>query len=340
MNVRSGFVAGALTAAFFVSGLLVFLTPLPVCVLLARRRFADGVVSSGLAVILLAVAYALFFSRILSLPPSYSWLGGILPLPGASISASLGMESGLFFAVSYFVYYLFLGWLIGFCFVRQCSAAKTGAYAALGVTLFIFVVAGVLRWAAGIDVVSLVGKYFRFIIDQLVQIKSGESLEAPLAVLRDQADYIVAASISILPAFCWLAGLFVCVANMVSAKVVLRPFGVGQSMQPFRSFQAPFWLVWGVIGSGVVFFGDSYIARIGWPAKAGLNGLIGFMGVFLLQGFAVFQCLAIRLPILWKWLAYAMFLMWIQLTAPMLAFVGLADVWADFRTRLVGKKPV
>lgn len=94
-----------------------------------------------------------------------------------------------------------------------------------------------------------------------------------------------------------------------------------------RSWRAPDPLVWGLIASGFAMLAPLAALKI-----AGLNGLIVFLLVYLLQGFGVLAFLLERwgFPRVFRWIGY-LFALATPWGVILLAALGVFDTWLDPR---------
>lgn len=326
--------AGALTVALFSSGFLVLLTPLPVCVLIARgqRRAAGGTIL--VTVLFLATLYTWCLPRLLTGSSPWVWIGRLVPLPGTGFGALLGLAWARIFAAGYLAYFLLLGWCIGEAFRRRWSGLRMVGLGTIGATAVMFLTVFGMEWGAQWPVLAGFAAYLHQVVDQAIQMmmQSGVPGEG-VALLRESADEVVRQALRLLPAFGWITSLFASTMTILCGRWVLRFYGINGVTQPFAQWRAPFGVVWVVIGSGVAFFADRYIVAAPWLAAAGLNGLVATAAVYFLQGVAVTQWMARRMPVVWRWVLYVMIVMWIQVAGIALTVLGLTDVWIDVRKR-------
>lgn len=95
----------------------------------------------------------------------------------------------------------------------------------------------------------------------------------------------------------------------------------------FIAWQAPELLIWGVIGTGVLFFASSGLFK-----QIGLNLLIVLLLVYYVQGLAVVTEMFVRrqVPMFMRVMGYAMVLLFNPLPF-IVAGIGVFDLWIDFR---------
>ena len=137
--------------------------------------------------------------------------------------------------------------------------------------------------------------------------------------------------IRLFPGFLGLSLAAISVSNVVVAALFIQRFWGKRAFEPsFENWKLPEALVWVVISAGALaLFGQ------GAYQDVGLNILyiIGFF--YFVQGLAIVHFLIKRMHMPWyiRWPIYILILIqWYGLL--MLALIGLADVWVDFRARL------
>lgn len=95
----------------------------------------------------------------------------------------------------------------------------------------------------------------------------------------------------------------------------------------FIAWQAPELMIWGVIGSGALYFASSGLLQ-----QASLNVLIVLLLVYYIQGMAVVTEMFVRrqVPMFMRVMGYAMVLLFNPLPF-IVAGIGVFDLWIDFR---------
>jgi uncharacterized protein YybS (DUF2232 family) len=138
-------------------------------------------------------------------------------------------------------------------------------------------------------------------------------------------------------------GLFFAGSLLTAAGYVLLLRGLtrrwpaqlgGLSPGPFR-WELPEALVWGFIGSGIL-----YVSGIPWLAPVGLNGLILLVALYFLQGLSIAAFLYQRFKLPRFLVTLSVLLLVFQpFLALVVAGLGLFDVWFAFRRLSFPKTP-
>lgn len=299
-------VSGALMGALFASGVLAFLTPLPLLVLVARRQRGAG------AALLVVVGCS---------------------IAGLTLSRFAGV--GAVLALVTFAAYGIMGWCLGEGIGRGWRQTPLIGIAAGAVTLGIGVLVGGLEVVAQIPLTDYVQTNLRYMADEWVRFRA-EAGDAPEALdqFRTQSSALVTVVSQLLPAIYWATSLFGAVVNVAIGRRFLRSTERVTTVTGLVQWRAPFGIVWVLCGSGIAFFLDRYIVHAGWPAVVALNVGIGCAAVALLQGLAVMQWGLRRMPRWWRGICYCLGILFAATTAAALVVVGLLDHWVDFRRRM------
>ncbi len=133
------------------------------------------------------------------------------------------------------------------------------------------------------------------------------------------------------PGFFGISLVALSFSNVLAAGIFTSRFWGKRAFGPsFKEWRMPDPLVWLVIFSGsLALFGH------GVYGIAGENGLYVMAAFYFIQGLAVTNYLVNKLRMAWyvKWPFYILILVqWYGLL--MIALLGLADVWFDFRSRI------
>jgi uncharacterized protein YybS (DUF2232 family) len=140
-------------------------------------------------------------------------------------------------------------------------------------------------------------------------------------------DVIQSMVIRILPALIITITLFVIWINLLLGRSLLKRRQLGPpAYGRLNVWQAPDYLVWGVIGCGLLMLiPDDFSKTIG------LNGLITLMMIYFFQGIAIvsFFFEKKQVPRFAKILLYALLV--VQEVLLIVIVIGFIDVWANFR---------
>lgn len=140
-------------------------------------------------------------------------------------------------------------------------------------------------------------------------------------------DEIQKMVIRILPALVITSTFFIIWINLMLGRTLLK----SRQMQyadygRLNIWQAPDYLVWGVIGCGLLILIPDDLAK-----TIGLNGLIALMMIYFFQGIAIvsFFFEKKRVPRFAKIMLYALLVL--QEVLLVVIAIGFIDVWANFR---------
>ena len=236
--------SGVLTTALYASGLLVFFTPLPVCLLVARKKFLHAGGTIVVAAALLAAIYLVLLPQLVTIAPQWAWVTRLLPLPGVGFVAVLGSHIGHYFALSYFLYYLVMGWVLGEGFARQWHGMRLIGTTSLAVACVTLLAIVGVEWSTSISVAQSLEAYLRHVVDQLVQLNTEADRErSQMALLQEYTPQLVQATLRIFPAFCWATGVFVSAINVACGRGLLRLYGIRLAIGGLTNLRAPLWMV-------------------------------------------------------------------------------------------------
>lgn len=133
--------------------------------------------------------------------------------------------------------------------------------------------------------------------------------------------------IRILPALIITTTLFVIWINILLGRYLLKSRNLGyQAYGKLNLWQAPDYLIWGVIGFGLLMLIPDDLSK-----TIGLNGLMTMMMVYFFQGVAIvsFFFEKKQVPRFAKIMLYALLIL--QEVLLVVIAIGFIDVWANFR---------
>lgn len=240
---------------------------------------------------------------------------------------SKGLSPDLFFLAGM----LMLGFFMGEFAQRNLPVEKTIGYACGAV------------FSAGVFSLMVYGNLADLGLGRLVSDYISKNLELTLAFYETigmpeesiqllssamvQIQYVL---IRILPSICAAGLLFSAWLNLLLAKAMLREsIKDGSFKERLNSWKAPDFLVWGVVGGGLMLLAPSIFLKI-----LGLNGMIVLTMIYFFQGIAIiaFFFEKKKVPLVLRVLLYGTIALQ-QLFIIAIAAIGLFDVWLNFRWR-------
>jgi len=254
-------------------------------------------------------------------------IGGIIPVvSGAVMSVSLG---GASFEMLFFFELMLLGFVLGELFEKNLPIERT-----VLVTCAVVIASGgaclvVYSSLAGTGTGAMVSAY----VDRNLQLtmalyQSVGMSEEVLRTISESLETIRYFLVHILPGLAVSSALFVTWLTLVLAKPISRRYDLEYpDFGRLNLWRAPDFLVWGVIGSGIILlFPDSGLRMVG------INGLIVLMTVYFFCGIAIvsFYLEKKRLPLFFRVCIYS-FIALQQIAFFLVIGIGFFDMWLNFR---------
>jgi uncharacterized protein YybS (DUF2232 family) len=152
--------------------------------------------------------------------------------------------------------------------------------------------------------------------------------EESIQMISTSLDKIHGALVRIIPALVSVSTLFVAWTSILLAKpVLMRRSLFYPDFGPLNLWQAPEYLVWGVIGCGLTLFLPNESIKI-----IGLNGLLILMSVYFFQGIAIvsFYFNKKKFPRMIRIFLYTLVAVQ-QLVLLAVIGLGFFDMWFNFR---------
>ncbi|MFZ5564043.1 MAG: YybS family protein [Thermodesulfobacteriota bacterium] len=200
-----------------------------------------------------------------------------------------------------------------------CATVLAGGLAAL------MFYAGLSGAGTGAMVSDYIGEYLEI---SLRMYENAGMTGENLAVLTQAMESLHRLLVRVLPALATAFALVAAWMTLLTARAVMKRKGLAfPDFGPLNRWSAPDFLVWAVIGGGVLMLVPAE------PAKAAAqNTLIVLATIYFFQGIAIlsflFESKGVPRPV--RVAVYTMMAIW-QLLALLVAGVGLFDTWVDFR---------
>jgi len=330
-QIKAVLSGAAISIVLYFSGLLTFITPLPMIYLYVVRGRAAGLISAVLSVAAVAAAYAFFMSHAQALEGAASYF--IMPgqgfygyLPTALIKAG---------GAGYFLFFAVIGVALGEGARKRWDIFKWGGTALIA-ALAVLIAIALLSFNFGLDQVA--GGLRAYLVTLFGEVaRAGEQageVSAQMTFLAERAGEVASLFVRMLPSIAFVITVLTVAINIVICRRIVRGQHAFSHVHNVARFRVPDALIWGVIACGVGFFLDTYAVSNWWLKTIAMNGLISFGVLYFLQGMAVivYFVQGIKAPLI-RTLAYVAMIIFLQTVSMGLLVVGVADVWANFRLR-------
>lgn len=261
-------------------------------------------------------------------------IGGIIPAVTSAVMAFyLG---GASFEMLFFFELTVMGYVLGEVFERRIPLEKTVLLTGGIVIASGGVCLAVYSAFVGIGTGEMVSDY----VDRNLQMTmtlyqsigmSGEMIQ----VVSESLDAIHFFLVHILPAMAISSVLFITWITLIMAKVVAPRYGLAYpDFGRLNLWRAPEFLVWGVIGSGVLLLFTN-----GMPRMVGVNGMIILMTIYFFVGIAIvsYYLEKKRLPLFLRVCVYS-FIALQQIAFFLVIGIGFFDIWLNFRKLEIQKE--
>lgn len=254
-------------------------------------------------------------------------LGGIIPAAAFFLMALVfgGASVDLFLILALFL----LGFLMGEGFEKNLSLEKTVGSACGGVVVVALVLLLLYSSSVGTGVLELVSTY---VSKNLALYQTGyEAIEVSEEKRRAFADLLVYAKevlVKVMPGLFLSGLLFGAWVTLILARPVFKRAGLPMpGFVALNRWQAPDFLVWGVIGFGVMLL----IPDTGFK-MVGLNGLAVMMQIYFFQGIGIvsFYFEKKQMPALARGALFALIMFQIYLLLIVIG-LGFFDMWLNIR---------
>jgi uncharacterized protein YybS (DUF2232 family) len=231
--------------------------------------------------------------------------------------------------VLFFAGLFLIGYILGEVIELNLSIEKTILYACGSVLLS--GLAGLIIYSvlSGEGIYTIVSNYVAKNLELTMVLYQNMGMsDESVRMIYSSLDTIQDALVKIIPALVSVSTLFVAWTSILLAKpVLLRRSLFYPDFGPLNLWQAPEYLVWGVIGCGLALFIPNATIKI-----IGLNGLLILMSVYFFQGIAIvsFYFNKKRFPRVIRIFLYTLIAIQ-QLVLLAVIGLGFFDMWFNFR---------
>ena len=253
--------------------------------------------------------------------------GAIVPIISSLMMVVLLGDVSL--DVLFFAGLFLIGFILGEVIELNLSIEKTMIYACGSVLLS--GLAGLLIFSilSGEGIYAIVSKYVAKNLELTMVLYQNMGMsDENIQMISESLDKIQDALVKIIPALVSVSTLFVAWTSILLAKpILLRRSLFYPNFGNLNMWQAPEYLVWGVIGCALTLFLPNASIKI-----IGLNGLLILMSVYFFQGIAIvsFYFNKKKLPRAIRVFLYALIAIQ-QLVLLAVIGLGFFDLWFNFR---------
>jgi len=325
---------GMMSLALYLSGILVWLTPLPIF-----YAYKNGRGLKSLSGVLLPAIFLLSVYGIL-MPMSVDRFGAeqamkfFFWLPGMGLGSESSWDPAIF-GIVYFLFFAMMGTLLGEMEPRPVSITRLigqcVSLLALSLAFWLLFYA----WGQWGDFVRGIESFFIKVIQEVTQVPpANEEMQAQWSLLRDHAARIAYYAVRLLPAMILNLMIFLLWLNIVAAR---RLFGGAERVFPslglLRVWRLPFLGVWLVIAFAFLCLFDVYVLKTEWLMLLTLNAFMVFTLVYFFQGLAIvtFYLNRWKLSPMIRLALYSVLILFFQPLSFLLVAFGFFDSWFDFR---------
>lgn len=334
---------GAFLIAFllFLSGFFVFLTPLPLFILLIKPKRFYRSFFIVLSFLLLFFLYLVAYPKILELYQNNNYLGWILFLPGMDLSSFVDQASIALYGILSFTVYLFMALIIKRAYLQKKTAFDTLKWGSIVLFAGIMITLFVYSSLKDLSVYSFLKDFFESSFNQFFASQNKEELSLKqLAFLQQHKDDFINYSIMLMPSFLFMVLPGIILLNIYVGRRFLASYQALFRKVQWNRWQLGFSNVWLFI----LFLALFLIQSNYYPSTSllfiSLNALFILAFLFFLQGLAIisFYFEIRKTPPLLRLLSYLVFIIFIQTLFIVVIAFGFFDSWYDFRKKLISKK--
>lgn len=223
-----------------------------------------------------------------------------------------------------------IGLLLPELLLRGMSASRATLWTTAAATTASALVAFVMATAAGQDLFAMARQEITTGMDQAMKLYEQQQGISPqeLETIKQGMQTISTTLLRIFPALGTLNLLLVVAVSLLFVRRIGLQLGIALPIGPFRVFRVPEPLIWLLIAGGF-----SLLAKNTLITTPALNVVCVLSVLYFCQGLAVLLTLADRTTYAGVMKVMLAFLLLLQpYLLPVVAILGIFDLWGDFRT--------
>ncbi len=234
-----------------------------------------------------------------------------------------------------FLCYMLIGLMLADALKDKCDIFNTCMRISF-VSISISAVIGILAIAIQPDVLSQMIEYIdRMLIDMIAIVQTKTSNDTIFEFIKNNHRLLAVQVMHILPAFICLSGLLVISVNATVSTYLFKRIKIGQ-MPDLMTYRVPDIIIWGLILSGFIYAGSTFLLSLPVLASIAINGVLILLGVYFLQGIAVIAYFFSKRPMPFlRLIVYFTIIIFFSTMSILVIGLGIADVWLNLRMRLV-----
>jgi uncharacterized protein YybS (DUF2232 family) len=246
----------------------------------------------------------------------------------AALMVAIGFKplSGLWFLAQCGL----IGLLLPELALRGMAGSRALLWSTMAATLASALIALVMAAVAGQNLLSMAQQEIAAGMDQAVKLYEQQQGLPPqdLETIKQGLQNIATLLLRILPALGTLNLLLVAGISLLFLRRMAGQRGLTLKLEPFCNFRVPEFLIWLLIATGF-----SLLAKTALITTLALNVLVVLAVLYICQGLAVLLTIIARSSYagVLKVLLTGVLLLQPYLL-PIVAFIGIFDLWGDFRT--------
>ena len=289
---------------------------------------------------------SLIFAASILIPVFGFFCSLFIPLPTLYYRIKLGRTTSVFIPVLgfiimvavmnsftidvvFFAELLLVGFILAELLESRFPIDKTILYTCGVVLISAAVCLFIFSSASGKNLFTIISQYVAHNVElSLALYQSLGMPEENLHLIRGSLEKIHYILVRIIPALTTASTLLVIWMNILVSKALLKGrFRLHPDYGKFKQWQAPDFLVWSVIGCGLLLLFPTSVTKL-----FGLNGLLIAMTIYFFQGIGIvsFFFEKKRVPRFLKIFIYSLIALQ-QLALIAVIGIGLFDMWFDFR---------
>tara|TARA_B100000959_G_scaffold21478_1_gene20693 strand:- start:104782 stop:105738 length:957 start_codon:yes stop_codon:yes gene_type:complete len=244
---------------------------------------------------------------------------------------------GPLFSVFYLIFCGLTAWIMSETIKREATLEATIGLSALAPFVASIIFFSLIGSGAQIGLNESLTNWASLAVDSVIQSYNASGSDPRMTIwLEDNSKVVVQTFVNIFYGISFLSAIVTVVVNYIVIKTLSMRFDWGISFPDhnFANWSAPDTMVWGIIGGGFVALLDDGMAGV-----LGINLAIISVAIYFFHGIAIthYYFRKTGFPNIFRAIGY-FFIFTQPIIILIVSFVGLTDLWFDYRKLLPVKK--
>lgn len=323
-----------LTVGLYLSGFLIFLTPLPLVYTLLRRGVLSFYATAFTAILAVALFYIFGFENLQQYYSQNNSLYLAFPLPFIELATEFPHPVLRFWGIGYFVFFVLMSYFVAVVLTHPKKGVRLTFFFALSLFLGVIVINLVFILPQAEILLTQLRVLLTQGLQKMIEVQEkSENDITTVLYLKNSLPVLVDYTVFLMPSYLLSRIALVFILNIILARRFLGKIFPEINLLSYARLRIPFVVVWFLIVSFIAFLLNDKITQISVLHFLLLNCFIVVALAYFLQGFVVLDFIldARKARPFTRFFIYASIYLLAPVMIVILTGLGFFDSWMDVR---------